>query len=317
MVEIPIPSKLPLLEGLCWNIANPYSLDPKTMLDIYQSRWNYQGVVGKANAEEINYIYQLTQTYKTPPLILEKMNQNKEQFFFTVETILNNINNQIFQEFNLLWCGGSLLAMNAEGYRLSLDIDFIANDFDYDLFYEWLLDHHPQELFTSNSIVTAGELRRDRIAIRIPVTVESTSIKLEIIAEERFILDTPPHTRNKVSQLVFIDRIVCKLFANRDRWIDDSSFCRDLIDLAVLRKQASFPEIVYTKGKRNYKIKESLVEALSRFSNQPQLRKKCYEVLQIDNPSIVIDGLDLLAADFKLSPIKREFSEIDFGYLDK
>ena len=207
------------------------------MLNIYQSRWSYQNLCHTISNEELTYIQQLTQNYQYPPLIIEKMSQNKDDFFAAALLILDNLNSDIFTLSNLLWGGGSLLSTEADNYRLSLDIDFIANENDYDLFYEWMLDHNPQDLFNPKSKISTGNVRRDRIGIRFPVVSEDTTIKFEIIAEERFTLDIPKATPNQIPKLTKDDRIVSKLFANRDRWIDPSSYCRDLIDLAVLRTQ--------------------------------------------------------------------------------
>ena len=332
MLAVITPHKLPLLESLCWNIADPYKLAPKVILDIYLSRWHYRNLAsGNAapgaaystlgasptdiSEEELAYINKLTQNFKYAAPILE-MNQNKNQLFSTVGVVIDSLNTEVFDRFNLLWCGGSMLAAQSNNYRLSLDIDFIANKADYNLFYEWMLDNQPSNLLNNTSLTT-GEVRRDRFGVKFPVVCNNTAIKLEIIAEERFILDTPPSVPSQISKLVFEDRIVSKLFANRDRWIDDSSYCRDLIDLAVLRTQKTFPNSVFTKGKRNYKIKESLIEAIKRFQSQPKLRKECYEVLQINNRVAIIDGIDLLADDYSLPKTNREFIEIDFSYLVK
>lgn len=68
---ISIPHSLPLLESLCWNIANPYQLDPKAMLDIYCSRWHYRNLAPSIKREKLNYIHQLIQNFQYVPLVLE------------------------------------------------------------------------------------------------------------------------------------------------------------------------------------------------------------------------------------------------------
>ena len=129
MVDFKIPRQLPLLEKLCWNIANPYDLQPKAILDIYQNRWRYSNL-GSPTQQELYYIDRLTKLFKAPPLT--ELNQDKTKFFTSVKIVLGEINPQILARFNLLWCGGSLLAAEADRYRLSLGLDFIANGEDYD-----------------------------------------------------------------------------------------------------------------------------------------------------------------------------------------
>lgn len=41
-----VPSKLPLLEALCWNIKNPYDLTLPQMLDVYERAWRFKDVLG-------------------------------------------------------------------------------------------------------------------------------------------------------------------------------------------------------------------------------------------------------------------------------
>ena len=56
---ITIPNRLPLLEGLCWNIADPYKLTPSEMLGIYEERWHFLDVLGKLDRSEIEFIRQI------------------------------------------------------------------------------------------------------------------------------------------------------------------------------------------------------------------------------------------------------------------
>ena len=49
--------------------------------------------------------------------------------------------------------------------------------------------------------------------------------------------------------------------------------------------------------------------AIAFFQNYPNYRDKCFTALRIAEPSKIIDGIDLMAADFNLNKTTRTFSE--------
>ncbi|MDJ0595204.1 MAG: nucleotidyl transferase AbiEii/AbiGii toxin family protein, partial [Pleurocapsa sp. MO_226.B13] len=112
------------------------------------------------------------------------------------------------------------------------------------------------------------------------------------------------------------DCFTTKLLANADRWNDSSTNARDLIDLAVLRRQSPIPNVAIAKAEAAYQVQQPLIEAIKRFQASAKLRQKCYDSLRIENRVMIIDGIDLLADDFTLKPTEREFNETDFSYLD-
>lgn len=69
MNELTIPHSLPLLEALCWNIADPYALSPRDMLSIYESNWRFLGVLDKPSQSEIEFIKSINQLYKGLTLV--------------------------------------------------------------------------------------------------------------------------------------------------------------------------------------------------------------------------------------------------------
>jgi len=54
---------------------------------------------------------------------------------------------------------------------------------------------------------------------------------------------------------------------------------------------------------------EPLKRAIQNFQAQPEYRMRCFEMLGVQDPVRVIDGLDLLAADLGFPPTERTFTE--------
>ena len=106
-----------------------------------------------------------------------------------------------------------------------------------------------------------------------------------------------------------IDSFAEKLLANSDRWNDSSVESRDLIDLAIQRLSFPIPQAAIEKAQSAYPVIEPLKKAILFFQNHPNYRDKCFTALGISEPSKIIDGIDLMAADFNLKNTPRTFSE--------
>ena len=63
------------------------------------------------------------------------------------------------------------------------------------------------------------------------------------------------------------------------------------------------------KAENVYPVIEPLKRALVNFQTQPNYRERCYQSLTIKSPVKIIDGIDLLAADFRLPATVRTFTE--------
>ncbi|MFN7660059.1 MAG: hypothetical protein ACK5P3_18360, partial [Dolichospermum sp.] len=96
-----------------------------------------------------------------------------------------------------------------------------------------------------------------------------------------------------------IDSFAEKLLANSDRWNDSSVESRDLIDLAIQRLNSPIPQAAIEKAESAYPVIEPLKKAIAFFQNHPNYRDKCFAALGIADPSKIIDGIDLMAADLR------------------
>lgn len=317
LLNLTIPHSLPLLESLCWNIANPYNLSLKEMLSIYETRWRFRGLFGRATKAELNFVYLLAQAYNRPSLLPEQMEIDKQQFYHKVRGIVNNLDSEILIEYQAYFGGGTMLSLERDCYRLSYDLDFLCNLDSFNRLRRWVDEGRVKELLKSDRL-SIGEIKKDLYGIRMPLILdrELPPIKLEFIAENRFELNPCEIGELGLPLLNLTDRFTSKLLANADRYMDSSTHARDLIDLTILRLSKPIPTESILAAEANYRVRQPLIEAIVNFQNKPEWRASCYEALSVDNPVRIIDGLDELATDFEMEATERSFRETDFSYLE-
>ncbi|HHP7229661.1 MAG TPA: nucleotidyl transferase AbiEii/AbiGii toxin family protein [Xenococcaceae cyanobacterium] len=329
--------QLPLLESLCWNIANPYDLSDREKLSIYEERWQYKGLLGEPDGSEIIFIQSLIDRYRGLPLVnIASASMNKSAIRNLIDIIFSSLDLKLLDECEVYLSGGALvnlyynMAMLSQGsqdegaslvqFRYSQDLDFLCKNEGFYLLRQRIA-RNASLLFTDSNSVSFDSPRIDRYAIRLPVRVNDTNFKLEFVVEETLDLDPVNRiTRFNIPCLNRIDLIAAKLLANYDRGLDRSKFFRDLIDLCILRLQGEFPALAIEKANAAYRLNQSietsLFETIELFQKDPHYRAKCYQQLQIDNPRQAIDGLDLLAEDLDSPKTQRTFQETDFSYLE-
>jgi hypothetical protein len=320
------PKSLPLLEALCWNLANPYTLSESEMLGIYESNWHFKGVLAEPSGEETKFIAYLTSTNKGLPLIEQSSNMNKFNLYEAIETILSYLNAELLIECEVYLAGGALVNLqNQEKFRYSQDLDFLCKSEGFYRLRQRLANNIQNCIFKPNTILEINSARFDRYAIRFPVYLQQNeteiSLKIEFVVEDSLSFDPAEFLPNlSIPCLNRTDLIAAKLLANYDRGLDKSKFSRDLIDLAMMRTTAVFPQASFDKATMAYRLNESitnsLIETITFFQKDSTYRAKTYQQLQIDRPVKIMDGIDLLAQDLGLQITARTFQETDFSYLE-
>lgn len=230
--------------------------------------------------------------------------------------ILQSLNASIFEEVGAYFGGGTLITLLYNEYRMSKDIDFICPVGPgyrrlREIVSEGMLK--PAVLFnTLDQLELPRDLFADQYGVRFPVIVDGEPIKFEIVAEARIALNAPEYfDQIPVPCLGFEDLCSEKLLANADRWLDTSIESRDLIDLAVLRLQRPIPGEASTKAEAAYPVLTDLKKALTKFQGSPEYREKCFSALEIEDPSLIINGIDLLAHDLGLKTTERRPEECE------
>jgi hypothetical protein len=306
--------QLPFLNALCWQIADVDRLTQVEILQTYERGWRQLGVLAQPNDEEWQFIRDLSHQYKSwlqADLDLKASPPMKHQWHESILCILQSLNREFFQAAGIYFGGGTLISLMCDEHRLSQDIDFLTTGNGYRQLRRSIADHGYDALFKS----TAGlqfprSIQADGYGVRFPIEIDGNTIKFEIIAEGRIDLDLPNYPDwSPVPCLSLIDCWAEKLLANTDRWADEGTRSRDLIDLSVLRLESSLLTTATLKAETAYQVTAPLTKALGKFQTNSDWRYRCYQSLSIDRPDLIVDGIDLIAADLGLSPTIRTLIE--------
>lgn len=304
---IEIPQKLPFLNAISWQLVDCRQLSLEEMLHQYERNWHYRGVLGDLTAEESAFVQQLSQQYGSWLWMNITIELHQK-----ILVVLRHLNANFLQDCGIYLGGGTLLTLMLEEYRVSQDIDFLCSSTaGYRQLRREVFDRGYEALFTHRQgIELPREIQSNQYGIRFPVVVNGHSIKVEMVSEGRIALNDPDRFDwLPVACLNPIDRFAEKLLANSDRWTDESTASRDLIDLAVLRSHSPIPNTAIAKAEAAYPVIEPLQRAIANFQGNPEYRDRCYQRLNVRSPKQVVDGLDQLAADFSLSNTPRSAQE--------
>ncbi|MBF2027842.1 MAG: nucleotidyl transferase AbiEii/AbiGii toxin family protein [Oscillatoriales cyanobacterium C42_A2020_001] len=309
--SIKVPKDLPFLEAISWQLADCRQLTPLEMLHQYERNWHYLGVLGNLSVEESAFVQQLSHQYGSWLLMNVTVELHQK-----ILVVLRHLNADFLRDCGVYFGGGTLLALTLDEYRVSQDVDFLCSSTGgYRQLRRAVFDRGYDALFANrHDIELPREIQSNQYGIRFPAMVDGHSIKVEMVSEGRIELDDP-ETLDAIP-VACLSRVDCfaeKLLANADRWLDESTASRDLIDLAVLRSHSPIPEQAITKAEAAYPVVEPLKRAITNFQAKPDYRDRCYQMLCVRSPNLVIDGLDQLAADFKLSHTPRTTHETSGG----
>ena len=136
------------------------------------------------------------------------------------------------------------------------------------------------------------EVRVDQYGLRTVLVVDGVPIKLEIIREARVPLEIPDATEKicGVSTLTPLDMATTKLLANSDRWADDGTFSRDLIDLAMMRPGRPLLERALHKAGVAYGtgVSLDLTRAITQLGGREHRLERCMDALKMTVPRAVV-----------------------------
>lgn len=154
--------------------------------------------------------------------------------------VLDSLDGARLREYACWFGGETAIALLQQEYRESRDMDFlVANEAGYRELRLGLMSAR-----TLAPITRAGQIpvpmerppRVDQYGIRAFLQVDAMPLKFEIVREARIAFDTPGRMDrlHGVYTLTRSDLAASRLLANSDRWADDSTYSRDIIDLAML-----------------------------------------------------------------------------------
>jgi hypothetical protein len=207
-----------------------------------------------------------------------------------VATILQALNSRVLKAHGCLFGGGTAIVLSRSEYRESLDIDFLVSDVKgYRELRSRITGKAGLDAITraGSTLTPAREIRADQHGIRTMLIVAGIEIKFEIVFEARISLESPG-PRNQicgVASLTLLDMGASKLLANSDRWADDSTFSRDLIDLAML--ELPRPKLMAAIGKASIAygdaIARDLEKAIRGLKKRPDRLDECMIALKMDS----------------------------------
>lgn len=206
-----------------------------------------------------------------------------------IATVLQALDSEMLVRCGCLFGGGTAIVLARGEYRESLDIDFIVSSQDgYRRLRELLKSANDLRPVTraGAAINLAREVRADQYGLRTMVDAGGVPIKFEIIFEARVTLD-PPSPSDRicgVSTLTLLDLATTKLLANSDRWVDDSVFSRDLIDLAMLDCPTPVRRRSLEKARGAYgeSVDRDLQRAIERLQERAGRLDECMRALKIE-----------------------------------
>jgi hypothetical protein len=151
-----------------------------------------------------------------------------------ISSALDYFSSEYLSENNIIFGGGTRIALEINEYRESVDIDFLCpNKLSYKAARSQITNVTLGKLVTKD-FTYVREIRADRYAVRTIIEHKDTAIKLEFVSFDNYnlswLLD------NSLFPVPFLDRTSCyytKLLANSDRWTDYPY--KDIFDLLAMR----------------------------------------------------------------------------------
>ena len=213
-----------------------------------------------------------------------------------IEHVLSLMDSELFGACNCWFGGGTAIVLRYGEYRESRDIDFLVSDPEgYRQMRRRLADPDGIRAFflvPGAAIMQHRGLRADRYGIRARFDVAGVEIKFEVVVEGHIELDTPSADDRicGVRTLTPLDMAATKLMANADRWADDGTFNRDLLDLAMIDLGPEQLRAAAGKAQSAYgdDIQRNLGRAIERLREREGWMQRCLDQLQFLLPKALV-----------------------------
>jgi len=212
----------------------------------------------------------------------------------TALAILSRLDASLLDSAACFFAGGTAISLRCGEHRVSRDLDFLcASREGYRLLRQRVFAAGAAGLFAEETIIVR-EPRVDRYGIRFIVAEQANAppLKVEIVSEGRIDLVGTTDPALPVQRIVDSDLVASKLLANADRFFDEGSTSRDLIDLIVLEHAiGKLPDEAWQKARGAYgdSVDSAYERALDRLRDRTEERARCFRVLDLsrDGQSIV------------------------------
>ncbi len=224
-----------------------------------------------------------------------------------VASLLSTLDGELLKQHQCYFGGGTAIAMRYGEFRTSFDIDFlIADNSNFVDLKSLVRDQGFAALIKPDfrSTVIGSDPIMDKYAIRGSMRLLTKNLKFEIVVEGYLTLDEPSNEDfvNGIASLTEVDLVATKLLANSDRFNDDGTFNRDVIDLAFMEINEISKSRGYQKALSAYgkDVERNLIKAVDNLQSNPDWLDRCMNFMEIEVPRCVVlkklatlrDGLD-------------------------
>lgn len=191
--------------------------------------------------------------------------------------ILESSNVQLLKENKAFFGGGTAISFLCNEFRESVDIDFLCPDLrGYANLRLTVTDGGVKSLFEIPEAVEA-RAKIDQYGIRIAFPINGNIIRCEFVSTNLLPCSYILIPGVPVPILAPESLFIAKLLANSDRYMDERSMYKDIIDLgALIRHKGEIPAASWDKAVEIYGEKgiwEPFVNAYKRLCNRPKLKK--------------------------------------------
>lgn len=153
-----------------------------------------------------------------------------------IKLILSQMNHSLLNSANAYFGGGTAIVFALNGYRESLDIDFLCADRRGYAALREAFFHDQFSAFFNGSVRETGPFIANQYGIYGRIAVDhQRDVKFEIIQEPRIVLSGGLNQELGVLQLDQVSMFCEKLLANADRGLDNDFLSRDIIDLLMMQ----------------------------------------------------------------------------------
>lgn len=214
-----------------------------------------------------------------------------------IATVLEALDGSVLAANSCFFGGGTAIVLRFGEFRESADIDFLVSDLPgYSNLRQLVRGAEGIRAITRSgaNLTQAREARVDQYGIRTVLVVDGHEIKFEIISEGRIRLEAPGVADQVcgVPTLTSLDLAASKLLANSDRWADDGTCSRDLIDLAMMQPGRVLLQRAIDKAKLAYgaSVERDLAGAIGRIrSRLPEHRlERCMDAMCMTVPPALV-----------------------------
>ena len=151
-----------------------------------------------------------------------------------IESALKNFNNDFLKVHNILFGGGTRIALELNEFRESIDIDFLCpNKESYRAARQEVTNVTLGQL-VHEDFVYARDIRADRDAIRLFIQFKDTNIKVEFVNFTDYNLKPYERDYFPVPSINKASCFTTKLLANCDRY--KSPPYKDIFDLVIMHE---------------------------------------------------------------------------------